>query len=494
MEVPDRLPFEVAHRLFPAGVELGSEQHVQQPLIVMSTKGAGTMRPFVRLQVVDHLLYQALVDQLGETIEGALGPPDRIFAYRQNLDLLQENQFEGSPKWTDFNAAARARLEADPDAFCLKGDVSGYFMQINVDELERSLFERGGRPEVVRDAAELLRNWRMLELRGLPQGVPASAPLGNVFLAPIDEFLAAQDVEYIRYVDDTWIFTQHFDEARRAQDVLERRLYELGLSLSGEKSNISRRRTALERTRLAEEVVAAHQELFREGWAAMVEMDYSDEDELPPEQEINAAAVLDLYQDITAQLRQGVFPDGFRPLLRDIYRELASGRRPDVVGDVSDILVRFPDLTRDATLYVAYASEHDEQAALAAFTDVLAPERFHREQELLEIFRAALLTTPGSFRALCPRVAEFALGDPHPLVRARALLVWGAHSDPDTFDVADAFWRSAARMWRIYPFAAIQDKTRDERDSRYRDWSAEGRVLEQLGNSLMHQRFSWRKI
>src|SRR2546422_1235085 len=112
MDVPDRLPFEVAERLYAGGPTLDEEHHVQPLTLVMATKGSGTVRPFVRLPVIDMFLYQALVDALAPAIEGALGPRDRIYAYRQTVDDTQDDQFSGGPRWTDFNSAARARLEA----------------------------------------------------------------------------------------------------------------------------------------------------------------------------------------------------------------------------------------------------------------------------------------------------------------------------------------------------------------------------------------------
>jgi hypothetical protein len=493
MDVPDRLPFEVLERLFPEGPSIGESQHIQQPFLVMATKGAGTVRPFVRIAVLDLLLYQSLVDAMVDTIEGTLGSRDRVFAYRQ-APIDVPNQFDGSPKWSDYNEAARVKLAADPDAFAVKADIAGYFMRIDVDELERLLLERGVAGGVARDLRELLVGWHALGVRGIPQGVPPSSPLGNVYLAPIDQALDTAGLDFMRYMDDTWIFTPDFADARRAQDFLERVLYDLGLTLSGEKSVPMHRRTALEKAQSAVEVLEQHQELFKEGWMAMLEESYADDDELPPEKDINAAAILDVYESLLRELRQGEYPEGFRPLLRNIYRELRAGGRPDVISDVPELLTRFPDLTGEAVLYVGRTGSHDAAAGLAAFSELLQPNRFHREQELVEVFHAALSMPPGSLEALTDRFAEFALKDSHPLVRARALLAWGAHSAEDDFQAAEGFWKTSARTWRIYPFVAIQDKEVAGRNERYELWSAEGRFLEQLGESLVALRFSWRRI
>jgi hypothetical protein len=302
----------------------------------------------------------------------------------------QDNQFEGSPRWSDFNAAAREKLNSEPEAFVLKADIAGYFMRIEPQELERMLLERGVDGNLGRDLRELLQSWQMLDIRGLPQGVPPSSPLGNFYLAPIDSALEASGLDFVRYMDDLWIFTDDHAGARRAQDVLERALYALGLTLSGEKSVPMHRRTALQQAVSATERLEQYQELFKEGWIAMLDDSYSDEDELPPDKEINAAAVLDLYNDLVERLRAGEYPDGFRPLLRNIYRELRAGGRPEIIGDVPYLVTRFPDLTGEAALYTGYTASHDVGSAVEAFRQLLEPENFHREQELVEIFHAAL--------------------------------------------------------------------------------------------------------
>src|SRR4051794_12764575 len=76
--VPDRLPFEVIERLKGNGLALLEEEHhLERVVLVMATKGTGTLRPYVRLAPVDLLLYQALVDRLASSIETTLGPRDR---------------------------------------------------------------------------------------------------------------------------------------------------------------------------------------------------------------------------------------------------------------------------------------------------------------------------------------------------------------------------------------------------------------------------------
>jgi hypothetical protein len=268
----------------------------------------------------------------------------------------------------------------------------------------------------------------------------------------------------------------------------------MSLTLSGEKSTVLRRSTALENSQTAREVVEAHQHLFREGWEAMLAQSYADEDEMPEPHEIETAALLDLYGETKDSLDLGVYPPGFKALLRNILRELRAGDRPDVIADVPELVQRFPDLTRDGALYVGYTGRHDVAATAAAFERMLDPSGFHREQELLELLRAALFLPPQALLPVGPRFAELALTADHGLVRARALLAWGLHSEDEDFQTADEFWASATRPWQIYPFVSIQAKEEGERDRRYDQWSAEGRFVDLLGQSLRRGPIRWRHM
>ena len=226
----------------------------------------------------------------------------------------------------------------------------------------------------------------------------------------------------------------------------------------------------------------------------MAEDPYAEEDEIPDPAEVDAAAVLDLYDDIVGDLRADRYPPGFRPTLRQIYRELGSARRPDRFEDVPELLNRFPDLTADALSYVAHSAEEDPDKAIEVFVEILSDGRFHREQELLQICRHALYLSPDPLGQLPALLSDLALTHGHPLVRARALLAWGEQSEPSDFAAADGFWRDTQRQWRIYPFVAIQQKEEAERNRRYDEWSSAGRLLDRLGRSIRASRFSWKRI
>lgn len=477
----------------PEGPHLGRGHYPNPVMTVMSTKGAGTARPFVRISPTDLTLYQALVDVLAPYIEGALLDRNSAFAYRQSL-TNSENAFEGTPRWADFMSSIRTLLENGWYSHALISDITSYFVYINIEELERKLLASGAPSDVTHDLHALLAVWQGMGVRGLPQGIPCSSPLGNFYLSGLDELLRGENYEFRRYMDDLWVFTFGYSEARRVQDLLERELYRLRLSLGGEKSRILRNETALEETRMAKERIELRAEAIASEVLETLVDTYADEFVLPDPAEIDAVAVMSEYDEIIHGVRGGNYPEALRPRLTEIYRQLEALGETAQVSDVPEILQRFPDLTGPALRYAAHVAGGDIDVAVETFLKVLDNGRFHRDQEFLLIFRAVLWLPNGCSEDLADVLSDYSKQSATWLLRARALLGWGAHSLPHDFSAADEFWTAAGPGWRGYALVAIQNKNPLERDARYEQWSGEGRFLRNLADSIKEQPFQWRQI
>jgi hypothetical protein len=413
VDVPDRLPFEVLERITDGSPSLSPEQHLRPVHLVVATKASGVFRPFVRMSALDLLLYQALVDALAPDIEQALGPRDRVFAYRQDLSGASD-PFEGSPRWGDFIASVRARLELgaglpfSPSAathqrqgYVLTTDVASFFIYIDIDELERRLLAISDQTDIVRDVGAFLRGLQQLGVRGLPQGVPPSSPLGNFYLNEMDQALVAAGVDYRRYMDDAWMFVDTYAEARQLQDHVERVLYEDRLSLGGDKVRIRRVATAQREAQTAGERLRLRQEaMFLE--AAGETYDADEEIEIDAA-EIDEAAVHDEYDELLEGVRADEFVENTRSRFIATYRELERGQDPYGIDDVPDVLTRLPDLTAHAVRYVARAARADPESA----RDAPSAERARPLPSGLRV-GPHLQGVP-----LVPRAAVHASGRPH---------------------------------------------------------------------------------
>lgn len=502
LDIPDRLPFEVIYRLY-GDVGIRPERTFRSaPVgIVMSSKKSGTSRPFARLAPVDLTLYQALVDRLAPEIEAALPSRDVVMAYRQSLgdDL---SAFHGTPSRAAFHRQI-AQLFGTADTtwrFAIMTDVSGFFLQVDVDELERRLFEISAQPDVVRDVAGVLRAWQSLGIRGLPQGVRASAPLANAYLLPADRFLAARGVSYVRWMDD-WVIAAHgFHEAREIQDEMERVLYENGLTLSAEKTKILRGQTAIDENEGAKERLAR---MKRSQLQALEDMlaeaadltDYPLEvEDLPDMGELDLGVTMATLDEQYAALDEDDLPAGFRPLVTELLRDLASLRHAHRLDRIPRLLERAPDLTAVATRYLASVASVAFEEVKSAFVSLLASDRFTREHEKLALCQAILALPNGQASDLAPSFAAWARDDASATVRARALLAWGAQSRSTDFSVADEFWARCDPEWRIYPLVAIQSKVVAGRATRYDDWGRQDGTLFQLALELARHQIGWRKL
>jgi hypothetical protein len=491
MDVPDRLPYEVLHRVSGGAPEVSPDHHLGPLHIVMATKGSGTVRPFARINPIDVLLYQALIDALAPELERHLGSRDEVFAFRQDTTGADDPYFE-TPVWTDFMGSIRDYLSSHRRQYAMTTDVTNFFVHIEVDELERRLLEVSEHSAVVRDLGDLLRTWQQLGVRGLPQGVPPSSPLGNIYLAGLDDMLRRESVEFRRYMDDLWIFAPSYSDARQLQDRVERLLYADKLGLGGEKSTIRRSTTALRDTENVEEIIEARREALRTEAMAVAGDPYVTETEIEyDEEEIDEVAAHAEYDELISELSGGGYPDRVRPRLTAVYAELARARDPYALEEIPTILLRMPDLTPNAVRYAARVRADAADEARQTLLSVMSRRAFHRDQEWLHLCRAALLFPHRPSPELAERYSEVATSHEHPLVRARALLAWGSQSHKSDFDLADEFWPGAAQAWRSYVLVAIQRKDKRKRDARYRRWSGEERFLRQVANELMQKPLPW---
>lgn len=502
LDVPDRLPFEVLSRLFgPRGPTLRKEHHLNPVTLVVSPKKSATSRPLARLSPVDLTLYQALVDRLAPEIEAALPPRDVVFAYRQALGR-EHDAFAGSPNRDSYAKRVGELLLFDEHVgYALTADIAGYFLHVNIDELERLLFSISTQVDVVRDLAELLRGWEMLGIRGLPQGIRPSCPLGNLYLSRLDQILMDQGVQYVRWMDDWIIATPGFHDARRIQDEIERYLYSLGLTLAADKTRILRWDTAVEESKGAKKQLEEMKEAQRAAAEEWIEAHVGltgypiAENERPDPKEINREVVIGQYDELVAQATSpGPIGKEFHTMGVAVLRDLQALEDPRELSKIPQLLLRVPSLTRAALEYLAAVAKHDMNQATEVYSDLLDTSRFMLDVEKLNLCSSILKLPERRATVLAAQLGRWALNDEDELVRARALLAWGAQSAASDFKIADEFWTRATASWRPYALIAIQNKMKRSRDSRYGKWSGEGRFTGELAKAIQKGPFGWRKL
>jgi hypothetical protein len=495
MDVPDRLPFEVFDRLYgDMGPELRRHHEPQRAQLVISSKKTGTVRPFVRVRPRDLILYQALVDQLAPAIESALPPRRCVGAYRQVLTVGDE-AFHGHPTNDEFRVAVRDAVVESGASYVLESDVSGFFLGIGLGRLREDLLAVSDQADVVYDLTDMLSQWQRYGVRGLPQGIRPSAPLGNFYLASLDAAMGQHSVPFFRWLDDMWAICDSYSEARRVQDRIERHLYGLGLTLNGEKTRIVRAGTALERlepamARLERQQAAALEDVVD----ALEQAEYLDPDDIPDPEDIEREVLVYKHNELVQMLGDDTLPSSFYTDMSLVYRQFEKLGDPQGLAEIPQVLVRAPDLSNVAMRYAASVAGSHPAPVRAVFSAVLSKERFARDFEKLNICHRALKLQPHASSDLDERLAHLALNDGHALIRAKALLAWGRHARAGDFETADRFLGACEPEWRVYALIAIQGKTRAARDERYREWAGEGSGLGAVAAMVKSKPIAWSKL
>lgn len=476
-DIPDRLQFELLDRLYEGQPRLDKDHDVQPVHIVLATKGGHqTARPFVRPHARDLFLYWALVDSLQPVIEGALGGPDEVCGNRWTA--VSENVTPSTQTtWSSFVERVEALASVPSTRFVVRGDVSSFYMAVNTDRLFRVLLETGANADVVEDLRFLLASWAAQGVRGLPQGLPPSGPLANIYLRFVDDELRGRNVPFARYSDDIAIFRRTFTDARATLDAVERRLYDRGLTLGGDKTRISRTSTAIEQLRPYSEILQQAMRQFAD------EYEWDEEEITEAEREM---ARNGFTRAMTA-LRRDEYPRS-----EFIWALRRLGRLSDdhALNDLPQLLVRMPGLTADAMGYVSGLSSDVRAEAMAVLERILAGG-FHRDQEWLHILRALALWAGPCSEESISLLADVSEKHPHPVVRGKALVAWARQSPSDQSTVAEEFFERERRMWQGYPIMAVRDKA--SRDEIYDRWRGEGRTVARLIESLVHNPIAWHK-
>lgn len=486
MDIPDRLPFEVAARFWGDSPRLSEEHRVRQPLLVMATKRADTtVRPFVRIHPADYLLYQALVDRCAPAIEEALGPRNEVIAYRVS-PIEADDPFDGSPRWRAFQERTRELCSAPANSYVLQADVSSYFVGIDIDELERRLFEIRCPSSTVRDLGDLLRSWVAQGIAGLPQGVGPSSVLANFYLHRIDECIRSSGLEFTRYMDDVVVTTGSHHQARETLDEIEQRLFEDGLSLGSRKTRILRSASLLFESTPQERIEAGLQGIMITEGFYEIEREPTDE-ELG---EIRAEEVSALFADAVGCLRSDEYR---RAELIFALRYFTRKRSTEAIPDLDYVLLRMPGLTAEACRYLESIVESDASEVSHLLFE-LTSERFHRPQEWINLLRVVQVAPSESLSNLSARLAELSREHPHELVRARAIVAWGRQTDSNDFSAVDNFVTREQATWVPYAMVAIQGKDVDGRSARFDRWGSLQASLARLGESLRRAPIAVKKI
>lgn len=235
----DRFRDRLLEALVDRIVEEGADYQPKPLRVIRVPKASYTTRPGSVPEIEDRILYQSLVDDLAEGVERNLSPIEdgvlHSYRYAGNREAAEMFRF-GDASYATFSQRTREISEAYP--FVVVTDIASFYERIYHHELDNTLRGLGGDTNAVQRVMTLLRKWRKGSSYGIPQGIWPSDYLGNIYLDPVDKFVARLGYELCRYVDDIRVGADSYLGAQRILLALEERLAPLGLALSAAKTSI----------------------------------------------------------------------------------------------------------------------------------------------------------------------------------------------------------------------------------------------------------------
>ena len=175
--------------------DLATGQYRPCPLRrVRIAKPDGGVRTIALLAVRDRVAQAACLESLDPVLDAVFS--DRSFAYRSG---------RGAPA---AMLAVRAALRTGRQSWAGKCDIKRCFDSLDHDILFRALHRCAPDPDMLRVVllwarAEVLVGGDLMHNEiGVPQGTSLSPLLANLYLTPLDHFVAEMDVAYFRYADD----------------------------------------------------------------------------------------------------------------------------------------------------------------------------------------------------------------------------------------------------------------------------------------------------
>ena len=213
------------------------------PLIEIDVpKSNYILRPGARPNILDWVVYQAIVNFIGKNIY-------RLIPYcSYSFNGFRERFKKGRKRrkidhWLDFE---NKTLEYSKKyRYMLVTDITSFFENISLSVLKERLLTIYNDPDYSSAVNYLIENmlkpWttnnRVTDF-GLPQGPTASSILADIYLYSVDREIKKQGIIYFRYMDDIRIFAKNKNEIKRALKYLVKALRDLKLNLNAKKTDI----------------------------------------------------------------------------------------------------------------------------------------------------------------------------------------------------------------------------------------------------------------
>lgn len=182
--------------------------HPHPARLVEVPKSSLATRPIAVLNMVDRVLYEAVMQLLGPSLDKTLS--EEVFSARLKQNKAGRWRPEKQVRsWVKFEEFGREICDDYDQACLLTTDITSYFEFVELGTLLKSIKGVPGVDVAVVDVLSAFLNGvtgHATDLHGVPQGPEVSSILGNFYLLPLDAVLRKLDVRWIRFQDDIKVF------------------------------------------------------------------------------------------------------------------------------------------------------------------------------------------------------------------------------------------------------------------------------------------------
>lgn len=162
---------------------------------------------------------------------------NKIFSYRIDYDKSTKQVFDKNFGWNAFQKEAFSKTESYN--YILNTDISDFYSRIYHHRLENCLQDATNEKQIIHNIMELLSIITNGDSYGLPVGGPAARILAEIVLNDIDQLLYNNNIDFVRFVDDYYIFSKTQEEAYNNLIFLSNKLiFNQGLTLQKSKTRI----------------------------------------------------------------------------------------------------------------------------------------------------------------------------------------------------------------------------------------------------------------
>lgn len=287
------------------------------PIMLEVPKASGFSRPGSILGPFERLIYQASVDMIAPAAESALNR-EQVFSYA----LLGEDpngfMFESaSDCFTKFKEKVIEYCQSGDYTHVLKADVASFFERLYQHVLINLLNSAGCNNYIVSFLEKFMALLTQKDSHGIIQGVFPSDFLGNFYLCSLDAEHQINDIPFVRYVDDIYMFFKSEKDVNKHKIRLSTWLRRDGLNLNEAKTKTF---AVEDLVREETEVELMFEDAKEEAWSELSREDFytstiswdflfdEDQDEEIDEKDIELVATKKLFdlEDVNSETKNKI--------------------------------------------------------------------------------------------------------------------------------------------------------------------------------------------